>query len=104
LTIGGDLDDILNDLEQGIGEIGETLKNATKDAVEKGKEIYEDAKPGIDEIVEGAQKAGERVWDDVTDLFDHHKNKTVDESASQKNESVAQREKIKRAFTFYDAE
>lgn len=96
------MDDILDDVEQGFKEISEDVKEATKDAVEKGKEIYEDAKPGIDEIVEGAKKVGSTVWDDVTDVFDHHKNKTVNGTASNRNESAPAQQNSKRAFIFFD--
>lgn len=101
------MDDIIDEIQDTIEEIGEDLRDASETAVEKGKEIYEDIRPGIDEIAQGAEEIGDKIWDDVTDVFDHHKNKTRagNNTESGSSQPTASWNKTRRAFKYreYDA-
>src|SRR5579862_1094678 len=93
LTTGDELDEFLQEIEQEVEEIAETIKETTA-------EIYNDVKPGLGEIVDGAREVGDRIVDDLADLFNQNKNATKGTNGTQKGEVARSTMKTRRAFRY----
>ena len=101
VDIGGQLDNIVKDVEEGLKEIGQTIVNVTEGAIEKGKEVFEEMKPGLKEVGEGVKEASAKAWDGATDVWDDVRNKTANLTVPvDRNESVKATKYMTRAFVY----